>query len=347
MYYHPIRPESLWDGAALSDHGSVRAAFIDELGPAASMRVGELPDPEPGPTDVLVRVAYTTVNPVDTYIRSGVYRTPTPFPFVVGRDLVGTVVACGPGAVAGFAPGDRVWCNSLGHDGRQGAAAELAVVPVDRLYRLPARADPARVAAAVHPAATAHIALRRADAAAGDTILVGGGAGNVGRAAIHLAVAAGLRVFATARPDDHALCRQLGAEAVVDYRAADLAARVDALVPGGVDIYWDTSGRADAARAAAAMAVRGRMIVTASRGDDPVIPMRTLYMRDQRIVGFVISRATTTDLVTAARDLDSWFERDGLSVQITDTVGLDDLPGAHALVERGTPGRIVVAVNQW
>ena len=95
----------------------MRAAYITELGPAEAIRVGDLPVPVPGPTDVLVRVEVVVVNPVDILVRSGGYSTPTPFPFVVGRDLVGTAAEVGAGTV-GFAAGDRVWCNSLGHGGR-------------------------------------------------------------------------------------------------------------------------------------------------------------------------------------------------------------------------------------
>jgi NADPH:quinone reductase-like Zn-dependent oxidoreductase len=107
---------------------------------------------------VLVRVELAAVDPVDLLVRSGAYRTPTPFPFVVGRDLVGTGAVAGPGAV-GFAPGDRLWCNSLGHGGRQGACAEYAVVPAERCYHLPAGTDPVAVVALLHPAATAWLAL--------------------------------------------------------------------------------------------------------------------------------------------------------------------------------------------
>jgi NADPH:quinone reductase-like Zn-dependent oxidoreductase len=120
----------------------MRAAYVTELGPPELIRAGELPVPVIGPTDVLVAVSTAAVNPVDAYIRSGRWRTPTPFPFVIGRDLVGTVAAAGPGA-AGFEPGQRVWCNSLGHDGRQGSFSDYAGVPVERLYHLPDGAEAA------------------------------------------------------------------------------------------------------------------------------------------------------------------------------------------------------------
>jgi NADPH:quinone reductase-like Zn-dependent oxidoreductase len=120
--------------------GEMWAAYIERRGAPSEINFGRLPIPEPGPTDVLVRVEATAVNPVDTYVRSGTYDTPLPFPFVIGRDLAGTVVRSGAGA-AGFEPGQRVWANSLGHGGRQGVAAEYAVVAADRLYPLPPGAD--------------------------------------------------------------------------------------------------------------------------------------------------------------------------------------------------------------
>ncbi len=137
----------------------MRAAYITRLGPPEAIRVGELPVPVPGPTDVLVQVEVVVVDPVDTLVRSGAYPTPPPFPLVIGRDLVGTVAEAGAGAV-GFAAGDRVWCNSLGHGGRQGSFAEYAVVPAERLYHLPA-VDPVAAVAVLHPGATAYLALFR------------------------------------------------------------------------------------------------------------------------------------------------------------------------------------------
>jgi NADPH:quinone reductase-like Zn-dependent oxidoreductase len=87
------------------------AAYITAPGPAEAIRVGELPVPKPGPTDVLVRTQALAANHVDTFVRSGAYATPLPMPFVIGRDLVGVVAAAGA-RVAGFGGGDAVWCNS-------------------------------------------------------------------------------------------------------------------------------------------------------------------------------------------------------------------------------------------
>jgi len=118
----------------------MRAAYVERLGPPDEIVVGELSVPASGPTDVLVAVELVAANPVDTFVRSERYATPVPLPFVVGRDLVGTVADAGPGAL--FGVGERVWANSLGHDGRQGSFSEYAVIPAERCYCLPEGATP-------------------------------------------------------------------------------------------------------------------------------------------------------------------------------------------------------------
>ncbi|MGK5734039.1 NADPH:quinone reductase [Streptomyces sp. URMC 124] len=280
----------------------MRAAYIDRPGPPEEIAVGELPAPRPapGPADVLVDVTATTVNPVDALVRSGRFRTPLPFPFVIGRDLVGTVAAAGPGA-PGFTPGDPVWCNSLGHAGRQGAAAEQAVVPADRLYPLPAGARPEDVVAVAHPGATAYLALfTHGGLRPGGTVLVTGAAGNVGSALVTLAVRAGARVVATASARDAAYVRSLGADVVLDYAAPGLAGRLAAATPRGVDVHVATHGGHDLDAAVALLAPRGRIVLLAGVAARPVLPVGPLYQKDGAVVGFAISHASTAELAEAA-----------------------------------------------
>jgi NADPH:quinone reductase-like Zn-dependent oxidoreductase len=322
----------------------MRAAYVTGLGPADAIRVGELPVPVPGPTDVLVRVEVVAVDPVDLLVRSGAYPTPTPFPFVVGRDLVGTVAAAGSGA-AGFAPGDRVWCNSLGHGGRQGSFAEYAVVPVDRLYHLPAGADPVAAVAALHPAATAYLALFRHGALRpGETVYVGGGAGNVGSALTRLASLGGARILAGARPEGTGWCRSAGAAEVVDYRDPGVHARLRALAPGGVDLYVDTSGHLDLPAAVDLLAGRGRLVLLAGGSQRLTLPAGPLYTHDRRILGFVISRAGTGELAEAAAVLNRRLGTGDLPVRISGIWPLERSAEAHRAVEHGVRGRIVLRV---
>src|SRR5512132_2073149 len=306
----------------------MRAAYITRLGPADGIRVGELPVPVPGPTDVLVRVEVVVVNPVDILVRSGAYATPTPFPFVVGRDLVGTVTEAGPGA-AGFAPGDRVWCNSLGHGGRQGSFAGYAVVPVERLYHLPAAADPEAAVALFHPGATAYLALfRRGELRPTETVYVGGAAGNVGTAMTALASTGGARVLAGARAEDGEWCREAGADEVVDYRDPDLRGRLARLAPAGIDL----------------LAEGGRVVLMAGGGQRLTLPAGPLYTHDRRILGFVISRAGTGELAEAAAVLNGRLAAGDLPVRVRAVWPLERAAEAHQAVERGLRGRTVLRV---
>ncbi|WP_338482966.1 zinc-binding dehydrogenase [Streptomyces sp. SCSIO 75703] len=322
----------------------MRAAYIDSVGPAEGIRHGPLPVPPVGPTDVLVRVRAVAVDPVDTFVRSGAYPTPLPFPFVVGRDLVGEVAATGSGAV-GFRPGDRVWCNSLGHAGRQGACAEYATVPADRLYAAPPDLDPEHLVAAAHPAASAWLALfRHGRLTAGETVYVGGGAGNVGGAAVALAASAGARVIATARAEDAAAVRALGAAEVLDHRAPGLGERLRAALPDGCDVHLDTSGRADPADAVDLLAPRGRLVAMVGLGGAAApLPLGRLYTKDASIVGFALSNATTDDLARAARQVVRLLRGTPWRPRVADRLPLSMTARAHRRLEDGeVKGRLIL-----
>lgn len=322
----------------------MRAAIVTETGGADTIRVDDLPIPVRGQTEAVVAVEAASVNPVDTYIRSGAWQTPIPFPFVVGRDLVGTVVEVDE--ASGFSPGDRVWTNSLGHNGRQGACAELAVVPTERLYRLPQGVDAVAAVAAFHPAATAFRGLRvRAHVGAGDVVLIGGAAGSVGSCAVLYATESGARVIATARRHDHDRCRALGASVVLDFEDGHLSARVGEAAPAGVDIFWDTSGSAVIDEVAPLVALGGRILVTAGRAKQPPFSLWPLYTKDVTLDGFVISHATVSELAAAARWINGRLAGDGFAVEVTHVVPLERAAEAHRLVESGVRGRVVILVR--
>ncbi|MFE0809262.1 NADPH:quinone reductase [Streptomyces sp. NPDC058848] len=322
----------------------MRAAYIESVGPADHIRHGELPVPAVGPTDVLVRVEAVAVNPVDTFVRSGAYATPLPFPFVVGRDLVGEVALAGPGA-AGFAPGQRVWCNSLGHAGRQGSCAQYATVAADRLYAAPPDIAGEDLVAAAHPAASAWLALfRHARLGAGETVYVGGGAGNVGGAAVALAVRAGARVVATARAEDAEAVRALGAAEVLDHRAPGLGERVRRAAPDGYDVHLDTSGHALLADSVEALAHGGRLVAMAGLGGGAAeLPVGRLYTRDASIVGFAISNATAADLADAADGVGRLLRDTPWRPRVAGRLPLSMTADAHRGLEAGeVRGRLVL-----
>jgi 2-desacetyl-2-hydroxyethyl bacteriochlorophyllide A dehydrogenase len=324
----------------------VQAAYIEELGPPEVIRVGELPAPRPGPCDVLVDVEASAVDPVDAFVRSGAWATPTPFPFVIGRDLVGTVAEAGPG-VPGFRPGDRVWCNSLGHGGRQGAAAERAVVSADRLYRLPDGVDALDAVALAHPASTAYLALfTHGRLRAGETVCVLGAAGNVGSAAVVMAARAGARVVAVASARDAGRCHALGARHVVDRRDPDLPALIRAAAPDGLDLHLDTSGHNDLETAVDLLAPRGRVVVMAGLRTRSVLPAGPLYLRGGTVTGFAISYARSDELAEAAARVNRMLAEDLLRPRAVEELPLTAAAEAHRRLERGeVHGRLVLRVG--
>jgi NADPH:quinone reductase-like Zn-dependent oxidoreductase len=320
----------------------VKAAYITTLGSPDVITYGEMDRPVPGPTDVLVRVEAAAVDPVDTFVRSGAYRTPTPFPFVLGRDLVGTVAETGPGAT-GFAVGDRVWSHSLGHGGRQGVTAEYCVVGVDRLYHLPGDVDAARAVAVLHPVATAHLALfRHARLRPGETVLVIGGAGNVGRAATVLAVRAGARVLAVARAETAPDCLRAGATAVVDHRDPDAAEQLRELTGDGVDVHLDTSGHQDLDAALALVGHGARVVLMAGLSARPVLPVGAVYPRDVSLIGFAISNSSVDDLAGTARVINHGLADDAFPIPVSVELPLSRTAEAHRMIEAGVRGRIVL-----
>jgi NADPH:quinone reductase-like Zn-dependent oxidoreductase len=331
--------------ADIASKATMRAAFFREPGPPEAVEVGELPVPVPGPTDVLVAVEVAVINPTDTLIRSGRWPTLLPLPFVTGCDLVGTVTAAGAGS--GFSPGDRVWSNSLGHAGRQGACAEYAVVPCDRLYPLPDGTVAAKAAGALHSSATAYIGLHhRARARAGQTILVGGAAGSIGSALVRYASEAGLRVIATARPADHARCLQQGASAVFDFADPHLAGRVLDAAPGGADIHWDTSGRMPLNTMDPMTASRGKIIVTAGeKPQPPETSLSPIINRDISVIGFAISLATATELTDAAQAINRHLASGGFTTKPAGAMPLDKAAEAHALIESHKAARAIIQIG--
>ena len=330
----------------------MRAAYIERTGPAQAIRAGALPVPAIHWGEVLVRVEASAVNPVDTFIRSGAYPTAMSFPFIIGRDLVGEVARVGAG-VADFAAGQRVWCNSLGHDGRQGAFAEYAVVAQERLYPLPAGIDPQQAVAAFHPAATAYLGLvaHLGGLHPGMTLLVGGGAGNVGAEVTQLGAAMGARVLATAHGDaDMAWCRACGASEVFDYADPELAEAVRSAAPDGVDVVWNTSGHDDLEQEVGWLAHGGRLILMAGMRQRPELPVGPFYTKGASALGFTMSSATVEQLAGAARAINALLAADKLKMRIARVEPLARAAEAHQLVEGSGPqgkvsGRVVVRVQ--
>jgi NADPH:quinone reductase-like Zn-dependent oxidoreductase len=324
----------------------MKAAFIRRTGPPSVIEYGELPAPQLGGDDVLVRISAAAVNPVDAFVRQGMAAMALPFPFVLGRDLAGVVERNGAGAKR-FKPGDRVWCNNQGIDGRQGSFAEFAAVREELLYPLPGSVDFLSVMALAHSGLTVCLGLSRIGGlSAGQTVFVSGGAGSVGRALTQVATAMGARVIASAGTErGRAACLADGAVSAIDHKSPTLEAELRAAAPEGIDVWWDISGRQDLEFALHHMCRRGCIVMMPRLDARPVLPVRQLCVNDVSILGFAINYASVTEMRAAAERINTLAAADKLRARVARTLALRDARLAHELVEskdHRLDGKIIV-----
>jgi NADPH2:quinone reductase len=323
---------------------AMKAAYVDHVGPVENIRFGDLPAPDVGPFDVLVRTTAVCVDPEDTLIRSGRLPEDLPLPFIVGRDVTGVVQAVGA-AVSRYAPGDRVWSNNQGYHGRQGTFAEFVAIREDLLYPLPAGVDDRAAVAFVHSGLTASLGLQEAKLRAGEVLFINGGAGHVGSAVLQLARARGARVVVTAGSDEGlAWCRALGAERTIKYRTEDVDSALAEVAPGGADVYWDASGRPDFDRAVARVARRGRIVVMCGYAERPPFPVGPFYVKHCSMHGFAVASATDAELQTSADEINHWIGHGRMRVRIGRVMPLSAAAAAHRMIEEHAPlpGKVVL-----
>ena len=312
----------------------MKAAFIETPGPPESIRYGDLEEPTPRNGQVLVKVVAVTVNPIDTYIRSGAYPIPLPRPFIIGRDLVAIVEAVGRG-VTRFAPGQRVWSNNQGYGGRQGTFAEFVAVDEGLLYPLPDGVNEHEAVAVVHSALTACIGLvREAAIQAGETLLINGGSGNVGSAALQVAHYFGARVIVTAGSTEKTRrCLELGADRAVNYKTEDVAAAIRDFAPHGVDVYWDTTREPDFERSVPLLKHRGRIILMAGLNAHPPFPVGAFYTKDCSMHGFAITNVTPEELRDVADQINRLMAAGAIRAKVDRVLPLAEAAMAHQLFE--------------
>jgi len=336
----------------------MRSIVYDEGGPASVLRLVERDADEPGPGEVRVRVVVSGVNPTDWKRRSGATAA-VDGTSVPNQDGAGVVDAVGPG-VTGLAVGDRVWTALAAHERpMSGTAQEFTALPAGRVFPLPDSASFDVGASLGVPALTAHRALTVAEgwpdhlcpgALAGATVLVQGGAGAVGHAAIQLARWAGATVIATVSgPEKGALATAAGAHHVVGYREPDAADRIRAIAPDGVDIIVEVAAGANAALDRAVLRSGGTIAVYANDGDVsldlPVRSYMTLNARLQFVLLYTVSAdalATGAEDVVAAIDALAVGEVAGLPLH---RYPLERTADAHTAVEGGVVGKVLIDVG--
>jgi NADPH2:quinone reductase len=340
----------------------MRAIVYAEKGPSAVIRLAERPVPEPGPEQVRVRLVRAGVNPTDWKARAGV-SSPMGFAEVTpGQDGAGVIDAVGED-VPGLAAGDRVWIYLGQHGLPFGTAAEYCVVDWHRAVRLPDSLDGAEAfdlgASLGVPAVTAHRALTSgpravrlgAGSLAGQLVLVQGGAGAVGNAAIQLAGWAGATVIATVSSEEKArLATAAGAHHVVNYRTEDAAAAIRRLAPDGVDLIAEVSPAVNNELDVAVAANGATIAIYANNGGDtfPVDIRRTfaLNLRYQFLLLYTLSPAllaAATEDVTAAIAAGALRvgEKAGLPLH---HYPLEETQAAHDAVERGAVGKVLIDI---
>ena len=319
----------------------MKAIQAQEIGGPEVLQLRDVPDPQPGEGQALVRVRATGVNFIDIYQRSGLYKLD--LPYVPGSEAAGEVVALGLG-VTEFAVGDRVaYSNVLG------AYAELAAVPAGRLVRIPEGLDFRQAAALMLQGMTAHyLAYSVYPLKAGDACLLHAAAGGVGLLLIQMAKREGARVIGTVSTREKAeLARSVGADEVILYTEQDFEAEVMRLTGGGgVQVAYDSVGASTYEKSIGSLAVRGMLVLfgQASGPTPPIDPMKlnakSLFMTRPTLVHYTMTRE---ELLWRAGEVLNRAASGELELHIGGEFPLSEAAEAHAkLAGRETTGKLLL-----
>ena len=313
--------------------------------PYQALSLSEVALPVPQGDELLVKVEAVALNFSDVLLCRGTYQEHPPLPFVAGRECAGTVVSLGPDA--SFPIGSRVACEPvLPH----GAFSEYVTVAQPRCMLIPDDMLLDDAAALLLTYQTAFTALtRRAHLAAGETLLVHGGAGGVGSADIQMGRALGAQVIATAGSDrklDH--CRQLGADHVINYRAAPFAPHVREITGGvGADVIIDPIGGRVLEQSLRCIAFEGRLVSLGfASGQLPTIAVNHIFVKNYSVLGLhwgLYERRDPQWIVKCRQQLLQLY-REGAIRPLISVVGwFDELPERlEQLAQGATEGKVVL-----
>jgi NADPH:quinone reductase len=320
----------------------MKAIQIHETGGPEVLTLVELPIPQPGPGQVLIRVEATGVNFIETYFRKGIYKAA--LPMTPGSEAAGTVEELGPG-VTGFAAGDLVASTSV-----LGSYAEYALVPAAQLVKVPAALGPEKAAAAMLQGMTAHYLTHSTfPLKAGDTCLMHAGAGGVGLLLTQIAVRLGARVITTvSTPAKAELSREAGASDVILYNGQDFEAEVKRITNGkGVDVVYDSVGKTTFEKSLNCLRPRGLLaLFGASSG--PVPPFDLIQLSSKG--SLFVTRptlwhylATRAELEWRSSDVLGWAAKGELKLRTEHIYPLASAAQAQIDLEsRKTTGKILL-----
>jgi NADPH2:quinone reductase len=318
----------------------MKAIRIDEFGSPAVMKYLEAGDPHPGDGEVLVKIAAAGVNPVEAYIRSGMYARKPSLPYTPGVDGAGIVVEVGAG-VTSCKPGERVYTSGS----VTGTYAEMAICAQHHIHLLPDNVTFQQGAALGVPYGTAYRALfQRARTIPGETVLIHGASGGVGIAALQLARAAGCTVVATGGTErGRTLLSEQLVHHVLDHTSDGYLDAIASITSGrGVDVILEMLANVNLAKDMTVLNKNGRIVVIGNRGTVEIDP-RELMSRDASVLGMTLFNATLPDLISIHSALAAGLSNETLRPVIGREFPLKDAPQAHeAVMGKGAYGKIVL-----
>jgi NADPH2:quinone reductase len=320
----------------------MKAIQIQETGGPEVLKLAELPIPQPGPGQVLIRVEATGVNFIEIYFRKGTYKTA--LPWTPGTEAAGTVEAFGPG-VTGFSVGDAVASTAV-----LGSYAEYALVPAVQLVKTPPGITHEQAAAAMLQGMTAHyLAYSTFPLKAGDTALVHAGAGGVGLLLTQLAARIGARVITTVSTAEKAeLSRAAGASEVILYTEQDFEAEVKRITDGKrVDVVYDSVGKTTFDKSLNCLRPRGLLaLFGGSSGPVPPFDLTVLNPKGSLFItrpSLPFYIATREELEWRSGEILDWVAKGELKLRMEHVYPLEDARKAQeALESRGTTGKILL-----
>jgi len=318
----------------------MKAIRIHEFGPPEVMKLEEVPDPLPGPRQVVVKICAVGINPVETYIRSGAYSRLPSLPYIPGNDAAGVVEAVGKG-VEGFEAGNRVFLTGT----VSGAYAEKALCRDHQVHLLPEGVSFSQGASVNTPYSAAYHALfHRARAIPGEWVMIHGATGGVGIAAVQLAKAAGMTVIGTGGTErGRRLIAEQGAQHVLDHRAPDYLEIALKLTQGrGMDVIVEVLANVNLGKDLTVLAHGGRVVVVGSRGTVEINP-REVMIREAAILGMLVANASERETRSIHSALAAGLENGTLRPVIGHEFPLREAAQAHRKVlEPGAFGKIVL-----
>ncbi len=323
----------------------MKKIVVETPGGPERMLVADAPKPAPGPKDAVVAIAYTGVNFIDVYFRTGLYKSDTPI--VLGSEASGTVESVGR-EVTEVAPGDRVAYAMV-----RGSYAEYALVPAAQLVKIPAEVDFATAAAVMLQGTTAHYLTHSTfPLEAGSTCLVHAAAGGTGGLIVQMAKHLGARVFGTVSTEEKARqARELGADETINYATQDFESEVKRLTGGhGVDVVYDSVGKTTFDKSLSVLRPRGMMALFGqSSGSvppfDPAIlnARGSLFLTRPSLAHHLLDRQ---ELLWRVGDLLRYVASGAVKVRISGTYPLSEAASAHEELEgRRTTGKLLLKVG--